>query len=52
MIVSHTLKLAAELELSKLDSTVWQTAQSGFVRELTTKPIQLTSKYFINKSKI
>jgi hypothetical protein len=45
-------KLAAELELPKPDSPVWQTGQSDFVRELTTKSIQLTSRHFINKSKV
>jgi hypothetical protein len=43
---------AAELELQKLDSSVWQTGHSGFVRELNTKPIQLTSRHFINKNKL
>jgi hypothetical protein len=45
-------KLATELELPKLDSLVWQTGHSSFVRELNTKPIQLTSGHFINKKAI
>jgi hypothetical protein len=39
-------------QLLKPDSLVWQTRQSDFVRELTTKHIQLTYIHFINKSKI
>jgi hypothetical protein len=45
-------KFTAEVELPKPDSLVWQIGQSDFVRELTTKPIQLTSMHFINKSKV
>jgi hypothetical protein len=45
-------KLTAELELLKPDSPVWQTGHSGFVRELSTKPIQYTSRHIINKSKL
>jgi hypothetical protein len=41
-----------ELELPKLDSLVWQTGQFSFVRKLSTKPIQYTSRHFINKSKL
>jgi hypothetical protein len=41
-----------ELELLKSHSPVWQTGQFGFIRELTTKPIQLISRHFINKSKL
>jgi hypothetical protein len=35
-----------------LDSLVWQTRHSSFVKELSTNPIQKTSRHFINKSKL
>jgi hypothetical protein len=41
-----------ELELPELDSLVWQTGHSGFVRELSTKPIQNTFRHFINKGQL
>jgi hypothetical protein len=45
-------KTRSGIKTAKPYSPVWQTGHYGFVSELSTKPIQYTPKYFINKCKL